>query len=169
MFLGKTATYATVFSQLIAADGQNHGLHGFIVPIRDPKTLQPLTGVTVGDMGEKAGLNGIDNGFLIFNFYRIPKENLLNKTGDVDIDGNYQTSFKNPQQILGKYSLISWPPLFSFFNCFFRSCFGKFIGGTSSYCSGIYKHPLLCYDCCCSLCSGPETIWTQTGHRAAVA
>lgn len=91
-----------MFAQLVSSDGQQHGLHGFIVPVRDPTTLLPFPGVTVGDMGEKAGLNGIDNGFLIFTHYRVPKENLLNKTGDVDRDGNYCSTFTNPHHVLGE-------------------------------------------------------------------
>ncbi|KAL0271876.1 UNVERIFIED_CONTAM: hypothetical protein PYX00_005049 [Menopon gallinae] len=99
--LGKTATFAIVFAQLKTMDGDNHGLHAFIVPIRDPNTMLPYPGITVGDMGEKIGLNGIDNGFIMFDQYRIAKENLLNKTGDVNENGVYETCFTNPQQILG--------------------------------------------------------------------
>jgi acyl-CoA oxidase len=45
-------------------------------------------------MGLKAGLNGVDNGFVSFNHVRIPRENLLNRTSDVTPDGRYVTSFK---------------------------------------------------------------------------
>ncbi len=59
---GKTATHAYIMAQLYTPDGECHGLHGFVVPIRSMKTLQTFPGVTIFDMGCKLGLNGLDNG-----------------------------------------------------------------------------------------------------------
>lgn len=70
----------------------NRGLHTFIVPIRDVKTHLPLPGVTVGDMGEKIGLNGIDNGFMMFNKYSIPHDSLLDRSASVSENGMYTTT-----------------------------------------------------------------------------
>ncbi|XP_045475294.1 peroxisomal acyl-coenzyme A oxidase 3 isoform X2 [Harmonia axyridis] len=98
--LGKTATLGIVFAQLIT-NGQNYGLHAFVVPLRDPKTLLPYPGLTIGDMGEKIGLHGIDNGFVIFKDYRIPRQNLLNRIADVTPEGEYESSFSEPGKILG--------------------------------------------------------------------
>ena len=75
-------------------DGTNHGLHNFLVPIRDPKSLLPYPGVIIGDMGHKIGLNGVDNGFMMFDHYKVPREALLNRTGDVNSEGQYKTPYK---------------------------------------------------------------------------
>ncbi|XP_039308021.1 peroxisomal acyl-coenzyme A oxidase 3 isoform X1 [Solenopsis invicta] len=99
--LGKCATHAVLFAQLITPDGVNRGLHVFIVPIRDPKTHLPFPGVTVGDMGEKIGLNGIDNGFLIFNNYSVPRSCLLNRNADVSEDGKYVPTIKDERKRYG--------------------------------------------------------------------
>ncbi|CAH0701547.1 unnamed protein product [Spodoptera exigua] len=99
--LGRTCTHTLLFAQLITPDGTNHGLHGFLVPIRNPETSETYPGLIVGDMGEKIGVNGIDNGFIMFNQYRIPRENLLNRTADVTEEGIYESSFSDPSKILG--------------------------------------------------------------------
>ncbi|KAB7498584.1 Peroxisomal acyl-coenzyme A oxidase 3 [Armadillidium nasatum] len=96
--LGKTASHCLVFAQLYTPDGVCHGLHNFVTPVRDPQTLQPYPGVTIFDMGAKIGLNGMDNGVIMFNHYKIPRENLLNKTGDVTVDGKYVSPFKDPSK-----------------------------------------------------------------------
>lgn len=77
-----------VYAQLYT-DGKCHGPHQFLVPIRDPETLLPYPGITVGDMGPKVGMNGMDNGFALFSDYRIPKDSLMNKHADLTDDGKY--------------------------------------------------------------------------------
>lgn len=86
--LGKTSNHAVVLAQLYT-QGECKGLHAFIVPIRQMGTHEPLPGVTVGDIGPKFGFDEIDNGFLSFNKFRIPRENMLMKYAKVEPDGTY--------------------------------------------------------------------------------
>ncbi|CAH0555763.1 unnamed protein product [Brassicogethes aeneus] len=92
--LGQTATHAVVFANL-EIDDKQYGLQSFIVPIRDVNTLLPFAGIIVGDMGEKTGLNGVDNGFILFKNYEIPRENLLDKLCDVTEDGLFILKVKD--------------------------------------------------------------------------
>jgi acyl-CoA oxidase len=84
---------AAVFAQL-ATNGETHGLHALLVPIRDDEG-NPLPGVSIEDCGHKAGLNGVDNGRLAFNQVRVPRDALLNRYGDVDGDGRYSSPIES--------------------------------------------------------------------------
>jgi acyl-CoA oxidase len=96
-YLGNAAKHgiaAVVFAQLITK-GVNHGVHAFYVPVRDADGAF-LPGIGGEDDGYKGGLNGIDNGRLHFTDVRIPRTNLLNKYGDVAVDGTYTSPIDSP-------------------------------------------------------------------------
>lgn len=87
------ARMAAVFAQLIV-DGEGHGVHCVLVPIRDADG-NDVPGVRTADDGLKGGLRGVDNGRLTFDEVRVPRENLLNRYGDVDEDGVYSSPIEN--------------------------------------------------------------------------
>jgi len=93
----ETATVAAVFAQLITPDGQGHGVHCFVVPIRDDDG-NDLPGVTTSDCRYKGGLPGVDNGRIQFGHVRVPRENLLNKYADVAENGTYSSPIENPNR-----------------------------------------------------------------------
>lgn len=55
-----------------------------MVPLRDRKTHKVFPGITIGDCGPKQGLNGVDNGFILFDKFRIPVDNLLDKISGIN-------------------------------------------------------------------------------------
>lgn len=88
------ANYAIVFAQTIVK-GKNEGVNSFIVQIREADK-KPSKGVMIEDMGIKMGLNGIDNGRLMFDHVRIPRINMLNRFNDVTADGQFVSDIKKP-------------------------------------------------------------------------
>jgi acyl-CoA oxidase len=89
----KDGRMAVVFAQLIT-QGVNHGVHAWLVPIRDEQG-NPMPGVTIGDDGPKAGLPGVDNGRLSFDHVQVPRDMLLDRYGQVAEDGTYSSSIEN--------------------------------------------------------------------------
>ncbi|HTK64901.1 MAG TPA: acyl-CoA dehydrogenase [Pseudonocardia sp.] len=87
------ARMAAVFAQLVTG-GKSHGVHCFLVPIRS-ESGEALPGVTITDCGRKAGLNGVDNGRLVFDSVRVPREALLNRYADVAEDGTYSSPIES--------------------------------------------------------------------------
>jgi acyl-CoA oxidase len=54
--------------------------------------------VEIGDVGLKNGCDGIDNGWMMFDKYKVPKSRLLNKYADVLDDGTYVSEIKSNNQ-----------------------------------------------------------------------
>jgi acyl-CoA oxidase len=96
----QTAKVAAVFAQLLTeVDGKpvNHGVHCLFVALRDDEG-NDLPGVTTSDCQYKGGLPGVDNGRIMFDHVRVPRDNLLNKYGDVAEDGTYTSPIENPNR-----------------------------------------------------------------------
>ncbi|KAI5632449.1 acyl-CoA oxidase domain-containing protein [Phthorimaea operculella] len=89
--MGHTANYAVVVAQLYTK-GQCHGVHSFIVQLRDEETHMPIPGLKIGDIGAKLGLNAVNNGFLGFDNVKIPRNCMLMKHAQVLEDGTYVKS-----------------------------------------------------------------------------
>ncbi|KAH8548711.1 acyl-CoA dehydrogenase/oxidase C-terminal [Umbelopsis sp. PMI_123] len=80
--LGKAANHAIVMARLIV-NGKDFGPHPFCVQIRSLEDHRPLKGITVGDIGPKFGFNTVDNGFIMFDHYRIPHISFLARYAQV--------------------------------------------------------------------------------------
>lgn len=92
---GKSANMACIMAQLYVK-GICHGVHAFLVPLRNKKDNIPYPGVMIGDCGPKLGNENIDNGFIGFNNYRIPREALLDRFSQVSEEGVFSSPITNP-------------------------------------------------------------------------
>ncbi|KAK4262580.1 hypothetical protein QN277_028125 [Acacia crassicarpa] len=101
--LGKVSTHAVVYARLIT-DGQDQGVHGFIVQLRSLDDHLPLPGITIGDIGMKFGngaYNSMDNGVLRFDDVRIPRNQMLMRVLQVTREGKCVQSNVPRQLIYG--------------------------------------------------------------------
>ncbi|KAI3707375.1 hypothetical protein L6452_25831 [Arctium lappa] len=101
--MGKVSTHGIVYARLIL-DGQFHGVHGFIVQLRNLENHTPLPGITVGDIGLKFGngaYNTMDNGVLRFDHVRIPRNQMLMRVSQVTREGKFMQSDVPRQLIYG--------------------------------------------------------------------
>lgn len=110
----------TFFARLII-DNRDHGVHAFIVPVRDHVTKKLLPGCRVRDLGPKFGFNGIDNGCLSFDHVRIPRENMLDRFSEVLADGTYVNKVGDANRHFG--------------SVMFALCGGRIVIGTLALCA----------------------------------
>ncbi|KAI7854636.1 acyl-CoA dehydrogenase/oxidase C-terminal [Circinella umbellata] len=80
--LGRTANYAIIMARLIIHD-KDYGPHTFCAQIRSLEDHMPLPGLTIGDIGPKMGYNTVDNGFMMFDHFRIPHVSMLARYAQV--------------------------------------------------------------------------------------
>jgi acyl-CoA oxidase len=110
--MGRTANHAIVVAQLLVPKQDrpdefvNHGPHPFIVQIRDLKTHLPLKGIVVGDIGPKYGYASMDNGYMLFDHFRLPHSAMLSNYSRVDYNTGTYTKPSNPAVVYGSLTAV---------------------------------------------------------------
>ena len=97
--LGKVATHATVYAQLII-ESRQYGLHVFVLQLRD-ENHKVLPGIELGDLGPKLGDAANDTSYMRLKDVRVPREHMLCKGAVVTPDGGYfKTKAKKENPVL---------------------------------------------------------------------
>ncbi|TKA32420.1 hypothetical protein B0A50_01526 [Salinomyces thailandicus] len=110
--MGRTANHAIVVAQLLvpksaeSKDYVNHGPHPFIVQIRDTQTHKPLPRIAVGDIGPKYGYAPMDNGYMLFDHFRIPHSAMLSRYSWVDPNTCTYSKPANPAVVYGSLTAV---------------------------------------------------------------
>lgn len=87
--LGKVCTHAVVFARMKIGDN-DYGPQPFFCPIRSRVDHMPYPGLKVGDIGTKLGYNSVDNGYISFDHYRVPRSSHLSRFVRVSREGDFE-------------------------------------------------------------------------------
>ena len=74
--------------------------------IRDEKTHQPLSGIVVGDIGPKYGYASMDNGYMLFDHFRVPKSAMLSRYAEVSDETGAITRRGHPAVVYGSLTFV---------------------------------------------------------------
>lgn len=58
--------------------------------MRDIETHECLPGIEIGDIGVKLGYNSVDNGYLRFDHFRVPRTSLLSRFIEITREGEFK-------------------------------------------------------------------------------
>ncbi|PGH33734.1 acyl-CoA oxidase [[Emmonsia] crescens] len=86
--MASSCTHGILMARLVIRE-KDHGVHPFIIPLRNVDNFKPVQGVEFGDLGMKMGYNGTTNGYALFSGLRIPRNHLLMGHAKVHRDGTY--------------------------------------------------------------------------------
>lgn len=84
----------------------NHGPQTFILQIRDENTHQPLPGIAVGDIGPKYGYASMDNGYLLFSNFRVPRSAMLSRYAEVSDETGAFVRTGHPAVVYGSLTFV---------------------------------------------------------------
>lgn len=109
--LGRTANHVIVVAQLLLPDFKtgeykSYGPHQFIFQIRDMETNKPLDGIVIGDIGPKYGYPGMDNGYMLFNNFKVPHAALLSRYSGVNSEYGTYIRPNNPALVYGSLTFV---------------------------------------------------------------
>lgn len=107
--LGRTANHAIVVAQLMLPQKggfKSYGPHQFVLQIRDMKTGRPLDGIAIGDIGPKYGYASMDNGYMLFDNFRIPHSAMLCRYSKVDPGTGAYMKPANPSVVYGSLTYV---------------------------------------------------------------
>ncbi len=79
-------------------------------------THEPCPGIEVGDIGVKLGYDSVDNGYLMFNQYKVPRSALLARFTEITKEGEFE--LKSDPRLL--YSIMSTTRLAIIMGCAFN-------------------------------------------------
>eukprot|EP01065_Artemidia_motanka_P037993 TRINITY_DN46877_c0_g1_i1.p1 TRINITY_DN46877_c0_g1~~TRINITY_DN46877_c0_g1_i1.p1 ORF type:complete len:749 (+),score=239.42 TRINITY_DN46877_c0_g1_i1:75-2249(+) len=97
-----SATHAAVYAQMILPGGKHMGVHVYLVQLRDARTLKPLPGVEVGEVGARMGENDKTIGYARFDHVRVQRDHLMQRRQYVEPDGTYVKRGAKPGAGKGK-------------------------------------------------------------------
>ncbi len=86
--MGFATSHGIVMARLITV-GEDHGVHAFMMELRDIKTGKAFEGIELGDIGPKLNHNQNDNGYARFDHVAVPRDNMLSAQASVARDGTY--------------------------------------------------------------------------------
>ena len=92
--------------QAVKAEYESHGPQTFIVQIRDEKTHQPLPGIAVGDIGPKYGYASMDNGYMLLDQFRVPKQAMLSRYAEVSDETCELNRRGHPAVVYGSLTFV---------------------------------------------------------------
>ena len=79
-------------------------------------THEPLPGIEVGDIGTKLGYNSVDNGYLKFDQFKVPRSSMLSRFAEITKEGDFE--MKSDPRLL--YQIMSLTRLAIIAGCSFN-------------------------------------------------
>lgn len=90
---GYFAENAVVMARLLVGS-EDHGLHGFLVPLRAQRGAPTFAGISIEEVGKKTCLPLADMAFISFDHVIVPRDGLLDRHTRVDEHGNVDSELE---------------------------------------------------------------------------